>query len=268
MDALRQIDSWPVPHGAVAVISREGLLAQRGDVNNRGRWASITKLFTSYAVLMAVQDEEFGLDDSAGPPTATVRHLLAHTSGLPFEGASPIARPSAQRIYSNTGFDLLAAVINDRTGYLFPDYLALQVLEPLGIDAQLQGRPSEGLVGDLSGLASFASELLSPSLLGRDLFSQAITVAFPGLAGVLPGIGRYNPLDWGLGFELRGVKNPHWTGRTNSPETFGHFGGAGSFLWVDPVPGLALCGLSGRQFGDWALEAWPAIADAVLAELS
>jgi CubicO group peptidase (beta-lactamase class C family) len=105
-------------------------------------------------------------------------------------------------------------------------------------------------------------------LLGRDLFSQAITVAFPGLAGVLPGIGRYNPLDWGLGFELRGAKNPHWTGRTNSPETFGHFGGAGSFLWVDPVPGLALCGLSGRQFGDWALEAWPAIADAVLAELS
>jgi CubicO group peptidase (beta-lactamase class C family) len=88
------------------------------------------------------------------------------------------------------------------------------------------------------------------------------------LSGTLPGIGRYDPLDWGLGFELRDAKVPHWTGRANSPTTFGHFGGAGSFLWVDPVIRLAMCGLSGRQFDNWAMTAWPALADAVIAELA
>ena len=57
---------------------------------------------------------------------------------------------------------------------------------------------------------------------------------FPGLVGVLPGFGRMDPNDWGLGFELRDAKSPHWTGARNSPRTFGHFGGSGTFLWVDP----------------------------------
>ena len=64
-------------------------------------------------------------------------------------------------------------------------------------------------------------------------------LAFPGLAGVLPGFGRFEPNDWGLGFELRDDKRPHWTGTGNSPRTFGHFGAAGTFLWVDPDAGLA-----------------------------
>ncbi|MCA1657531.1 MAG: hypothetical protein LC713_07480, partial [Actinobacteria bacterium] len=92
----------------------------------------------------------------------------------------------------------------------------------------------------------------------------ATTVCFPGLAGVLPGIGRFEPLDWGLGFEIRDGKSPHWTGRENSPATFGHFGASGSFLWVDPQAGCACAALSGRDFGSWALTAWPAFADQVL----
>ena len=68
--------------------------------------------------------------------------------------------------------------------------------------------------------------------------AQATSVAFPGLRGVLPGVGRFDPLDWGLGFEVRGSKSPHWTGTRNSPATFGHFGGTGTFLWVDPAAGL------------------------------
>jgi CubicO group peptidase (beta-lactamase class C family) len=75
------------------------------------------------------------------------------------------------------------------------------------------------------------------------------------------------PNDWGLGFELRDKKRPHWTGERNSPRTFGHFGQSGSFLWVDPEAGLACACLADRGFGDWAKEAWPRLSDAILAEL-
>ncbi len=90
-------------------------------------------------------------------------------------------------------------------------------------------------------------------------------VAYPDLAGILPGIGPQDPNEWGLGFEIRGYKTPHWTGRTNSPATFGHFGASGSFLWVDPAIGRSLLVLTDRNFGPWALDAWPPLADAVVA---
>ena len=96
----------------------------------------------------------------------------------------------------------------------------------------------------------------------------ATVTAFPGLIGVLPGVGRFDPLDWGLGFELRDAKDPHWTGSRNSPATFGHFGGAGAFLWVDPALDRALVCLTDRDFGPWALEAWPPFSDAVIAGLA
>ena len=83
---------------------------------------------------------------------------------------------------------------------------------------------------------------------------------FPGLAGVLPGIGRYDPLDWGLGFELKDAKDGHWSGSHTSPRAFGHFGGSGTFLWVDPEPRIACVCLTDREFGPWAKEAWPAFA--------
>jgi CubicO group peptidase (beta-lactamase class C family) len=86
--------------------------------------------------------------------------------------------------------------------------------------------------------------------------------------GVLPGFGRQEPNDWGLGFELRDRKSPHWTGDRNSERTFGHFGRSGTFLWVDPELGVALACLTDLTFGEWAVEAWPALSDAVLAELA
>jgi CubicO group peptidase (beta-lactamase class C family) len=81
---------------------------------------------------------------------------------------------------------------------------------------------------------------------------------------VLPDFGRFDPNDWGLGFELRDAKSPHWTGSRNSPRTFGHFGGSGTFLWIDPDAGLGLGVLTNLDFGDWAKEAWPRLSDAVL----
>nr|MBA2476257.1 serine hydrolase [Actinomycetota bacterium] len=125
-----------------------------------------------------------------------------------------------------------------------------------------------GLEGSLADLLALGRELVAPTLLARETLDGATAVAFPGLAGVLPGFGRMTPNDWGLGFELRDGKAPHWTGELNSPRTFGHFGRSGTFLWVDPDAGLALACLTDLPFGDWAKAAWPALADAVLAEAS
>ena len=120
--------------------------------------------------------------------------------------------------------------------------------------ASLEGRPSEGLRGTLHDLEALAFELLVPRALPPSVVALGSTVAFPGLRGVLPGFGVQDPLDWGLGLEVRGTKAPHWTGAGNSPRTFGHFGGSGTFLWVDPDAGLALVALTDRTFGAWAVE--------------
>ena len=149
----------------------------------------------------------------------------------------------------------------------FADYLRGAVLEPLGMDARFDGRPGSGIYGSLDDLLAIGRELLAPALVSAETMAEAASVQFPGLIGVLPGFGRQEPNDWGLGFELRDAKSPHWTGSHNSPRTFGHFGRSGTFLWVDSDAGLALACLTDLPFGDWAADAWPRLSDAVLSEL-
>lgn len=262
---LRTVDSWDADHAATALVGPDGVIAQHGDADRVFRWASITKMATALAVLTAVDDGSIELDEAAGPPGSTVRHLLAHTSGLPFDGDAVQAKPGARRIYSNTAFDLLGHVLEGRDGRPFAVALTDRLLAPLGMaDTELRERPSEGLHGPLVDAVALAGELLRPSLIGTATFEAATAVAFPGLKGVLPGIGSFDPLDWGLGFEIRDAKAPHWTGTRNSPRTFGHFGGAGTFIWVDPDIDRALVVLTDREFARWALDAWPAFSDSVI----
>jgi CubicO group peptidase (beta-lactamase class C family) len=266
--ALERIDAWPATTAAVAVLTADGVVARHGPQDLVLRWASVTKLLTAYAMLVAAEEGVLDLDEPAGPPGATVRHLLAHASGLPFEDGEPIGWPGERRIYSNAGFDLLGDLLAQRAEMAFDDYLRAAVLEPLGLEStELRGRPSEGLHGPLGDLARVGGELLAPTLVAPETLAEATEVVYPGLVGVLPGIGRQEPNDWGLGFELRDAKRPHWTGSRNSPRTFGHFGGAGTFLWVDPEARCACACLTDLEFGDWALAAWPALSDAILDEL-
>jgi len=263
--ALEVVRDWGADDAAVAVIGADGIVASVGDLARLAEWASVTKLVTAYAVLRAVERDTIALDEPFGPPGATVRHLLAHASGLGPEGSAPISAPERTRIYSNVGYDLLGALLEERSGQPIETVLEQDVLGPLGMSGtRLIGRPSAGLYGPLDDLARFGRELLRPSLMSPAALAAATMVTFPGLAGVLPGLGRFDPLDWGLGFELRDGKDPHWTGTRNSPATFGHFGATGTFLWVDPAADLALACLTERAFGPWALEAWPALSDAVL----
>jgi len=239
-----------------------------GDTTAPLPWASLTKPCTAMAVLVAVEEGTLSLDDDAGPPGSTVRHLLAHASGYDFDTDEVLAPPATRRIYSNTGYVRVAELLAAASGIDFLTYLQESVLQPLGVRATtLDGTAAAGLVGPLDDLLRVAAELLRPTLLAPETASLMRTVAFPDLRGVLPGFGPQEHNDWALGPELRDHKSPHWTGSRNSPETFGHFGGGGGFMWVDPAIDAACASLSDRPFGAWALDAWPALSDEVVAAL-
>jgi CubicO group peptidase (beta-lactamase class C family) len=265
--ALKQIEDWPTPLAAAGVASGSGPLDMAGALERRFRWASVTKLLTALAALVATEEGIIGLDDPAGPPGSTVRHLLSHASGLALSDDKVLAPPGTRRIYSNTGIERVADVVATSAGMPFGDYLQAGVLDPLALSTtKLEASPAWGAAGSLGDLLRLGQELLDPTLIAPETLSAATTVQFAGLRGVLPGFGRQDPNDWGLGFELRDHKSPHWTGSTNSPRTFGHFGRSGSMLWVDPDAGLACAALARRDFGPWAAEAWPRLSDAVLGE--
>jgi CubicO group peptidase (beta-lactamase class C family) len=268
VEALRAIEGWGAGIAAAGVARAEGVVATRGPTDTALPWASVTKLLTGLAILVALEEGTVDLDEPAGPPGATLRHLLAHASGLPVDGDEPIAEPGRRRIYSNVGIELAARLLEQRAEMSFADYFAQAVVRPLGLSGCLAGSPAHAYRGPLGDLLALGRELLQPTLVAPETLGEATTVQFPGLAGVLPGLGRMEPNDWGITFELRDAKSPHWTGSHNSDETFGHFGASGTFLWVDPVARLACGVLTDRPFGDWAKETWPAFSDAVLAELS
>ena len=268
MDSLHAIDGWNAGVAAAGVARAEEIVATHGPANAELPWASVTKLLTGLALLVALEEGTVDLDEPAGPPGATLRHLLAHASGLPLDGEQPITESGRRRIYSNTGIELAGRLLEERAEMPFADYFAHAVVRPLGLSGRLAGSPAYGYRGPLDDLLTVGRELLRPTLVAPETLAEATVVQFPGLSGVLPGLGRMEPNDWGLTFELRDAKSPHWTGTRNSRGTFGHFGASGTFLWADPDAGLACGVLTDRRFGDWAKEAWPAFSDTVLAELA
>jgi CubicO group peptidase (beta-lactamase class C family) len=266
VDALRAIDGWGAGIAAAGVARAEGVVASRGPQHVELPWASVTKLLTGLAILVALEEGTVDLDEPAGPSGATLRHLLAHASGLPLDGDEPLTEPGRRRIYSNTGIELAARLLEQRAEMPFAEYFAQAVVRPLGLAGRLAGSPAHAYRGPLDDLLLLGRELLQPTLVAGETLDEATAVQFPGLTGVLPGLGRMEPNDWGLAFELRDGKSPHWTGSRNSARTFGHFGASGTFLWVEPEAGLSCGVLTDRRFGEWARKAWPAFSDAVLAE--
>lgn len=267
---LDVIADWPVPAASAAVIGRSGVLAAYGDGAREYRLASVTKPLVARAAQVAVEEGVVDLDSPAGPPGATVRHLLSHASGYSMHSAQTLAEPGTRRVYSNFGFGVLAETIEAQSGIEFGRYLSEAVFEPLGMTAsRLDGGAAAAGFGGIStvdDLVVFAADLLAPRTVSAQLHAEAISVQFPGLTGVLPGFGVQRPNDWGLGFEIRDDKSPHWTGTRNSPRTFGHFGQTGTFLWVDPARELSLVVLTARDFDEWAKPLWPALSDEVLRE--
>jgi CubicO group peptidase (beta-lactamase class C family) len=263
---LESLGTWGFPAAAGWTAGRGGAHAVTGAADVVFPWASVTKVLAAAAMWVAVEEGTVSWEDEAGPPGSTLRHLLSHCSGLAPDDDRVLAAPARRRIYSNRGIEVAADHLAAAANIPFWEYVREAVTEPLGMaTCQLEGSPASGASGSISDLLALAAELREPTLVSSGTLRVARTVAFPGLGGVLPGFGRYDNNDWGLGVEIRDSKSPHWTGGRNSPRTFGHFGRSGSFVWVDPVAGVAAASLASRPFGEWAVEAWPVLSDDILA---
>ena len=257
-------DDFPVESFGVAVVDSDGVHTH-GSTARVQRIASVSKPLAAWAALIAVEEGSVSLDDPVGQPGCTLRHLLAHAGGYPFFGAEPVGKPGVKRIYSNTGFDMIAAHVESRTDMPFGDYMAEAVFAPLGMaNTALRGSCAKDVFSSVSDLVRFVQELRRPALLARETYVEAVTPAFPGIDGMLPGLGHMDPCPWGLGLEIRGHKSPHWTSPSNSSATFGHFGGIGTFLWVDPVADIGCVMLAEREFDVWGADHWPGFSTAVL----
>lgn len=138
------------------------------------RLASVTKVFTSAAVLLLAEEGRVALDDSvskrlpeftAAAPSLTVKHLLSHASGVPeyLERPNSLAwaqqeysvaqlvetvgeRPSAfapgeKSAYSNSNYVLLGALVEKLSGQSFADFVHARFTKPLGLKHTACGGP-------------------------------------------------------------------------------------------------------------------------------
>jgi CubicO group peptidase (beta-lactamase class C family) len=259
MGPQEAIEAWPVTTVAAGWRAADDAPTSIGAASHVLSLASVTKPLVALAVLVAVEEGSLALDHQVGPPGATVAHLLAHASGLAPEDTenATLSRLATRRIYSNHGYEELGRAIEDATELDMATYLKEAILDPLGMaDTYLAGSPAHGAFSSVDDLLKLGAELLRPTLLSGETMAMATSVQFGDLTGVLPGFGRQSPNPWGLGFEIKGHKTPHWTGATNSPDTYGHFGRSGTFFWVDPALDLFCVALTDRTFGPWAAESW------------
>lgn len=270
---LDEMATWPVDNAAGAVVHEGQVVETFGAPDRSFPLASLTKLLTAMAVLVAHEEGTIDLDEAALPHPktdeyGTVADLLAHASGLAPDDRGIVARPRQRRIYSTAGYDVVGEFVALRAEFDFAAYLHEAVFSPLGMtNTSLQGSPGadgHSTVDDMVKAMLVWQGRSSVALISEATRQRAINPYLPALDGILPGFGTRKPNEWGLGPEIRGHKSPHWTGQANSPQTFGHFGRTGTMTWIDPAAKVAVIALTDRDFDRWAAEAWPKLSDRVL----
>ncbi|HET9460343.1 MAG TPA: hypothetical protein VFO56_00155, partial [Gaiellaceae bacterium] len=71
MQALRQIDDWPVAFVAAGIVDSAGNVTTRGDATRAVRLASVSKPVVALATLVAAEEGVVDLDEPSGPPGST-----------------------------------------------------------------------------------------------------------------------------------------------------------------------------------------------------
>ena len=213
--------------------------------------------------------------------------------------------PGTQRWYSNAGYVQAARLLEASSGLSCAEYLGEAVLAPLGMDASLGLKPGDEVraarvwqagrygEGELfnsekfrrdappqgGGFASaraygaFLSCLLAGgdagggrALLAEETVEEMLAAQFGPLPGGVGGVGEWPDLCWGLGFDVRGRRQPHWSGGTLSERAASHFGASGTLAWLDPERGLGLVALANRgTYAGWWREPWADLGAAVTA---
>jgi len=250
--------------------------------------ASVSKQFTAVSILMLYERGQLALSDkvtkylsSLPYPEITIEQLLTHTSGIPnylwfMENEWKATRipnnddlikvlatnlpqayfsPGRLHDYSNTGYAVLAAIIEKVTGKAYPEFVAENIFAPLGMknsyvfkyskDDQFEDRikgysrsgrywreipptVNDGIVGDKGIYASVRDLFLwDQSLYQNRLISDSLTQkAFSH--GILKSKREIN---YGFGFRIRyedDIKivyhNGKWEGFRNAFHRYIHDG--------------------------------------------
>jgi CubicO group peptidase (beta-lactamase class C family) len=263
VDGRSLLGGWP-SDSALIVRRVEGGdvidVASEGDVDLPRQWASVSKVAVAYGFCRGVSEGRIDLTTPAGPPGASLAHLLAHASGLGLESSDRTIGVGERRVYSNVGIDLAVAAVAplDPSGWLED-----QVFAPLKLAATLQGRPAAGVEGSLEAISSLGVALLAAQELDTSVRDDFVTAFMGELAGIVPGFGRFDPCPWGLGVEVHGAKH-HWMGSLASSSAYGHFGQSGTLVLIDPIRQLVVAAAASEPFGPWARERWPQWMDEVV----
>jgi CubicO group peptidase (beta-lactamase class C family) len=261
------------------------------------RLASITKQFTAMAIAMLAERKALSLDDPVArylpelasvAPAVTLRHLLTHTSGLPeyeallpkdatnqivdrdvlalLSGHTAPGDPGKVYRYNNTGYALLALVVERVSRRSFAEFLRRDIFQPLGMTATLAYDPRAnishraygyaghdpqfwnndqtrttavlgdgGIYSSTKDLARWVAALDAATLVPAPRLAEATT---PLVATDAPGV------HYGLGWKIStfdGEKLAFHTGTTS--------GFKNALLWV-PSRKLAVVVLTNRRHGD------------------
>ncbi|MFQ3632006.1 serine hydrolase domain-containing protein [Roseiflexus sp.] len=242
-------------------------------------------------------------DRSRFPPDAgTANELRTYVD------ANPIAPPGSKVEYSNVGYGLLGLIIEEVSRTPFATFMREHVIAPAGLHdtwlappddlfprivhvegtldpgssterfnsvyARRQTHPAGSVLSTARDVARFFQIFLDNGMCdGRAVLAPAtarlmITNQTAGLRGGIEGFMTWNECAWGLGFDLRGNKHPHFSGEYTSPSTFGHTGVSGVFAWADPALDLVCVMLANRTlFSLWHASCWSRFSTAVTASL-
>ena len=212
--ATAALRNGPVAGLSVAVVKGQDTLVMKGyglaDVENDVpatastvyRIGSITKQFTSAAVMQLVEQGKISLDDDITKyfpsfPThgqhILVRHLLNHTSGIPSYTDIPgfgrvitldlphdsllamvgrdslMFAPGSGFYYNNSGYYMLGVLLEKVTGQKYGDYLTQHLFEPLGLHSTYYCATAPLIKHRAQGYATEKGKLVNASYIDMGL---------------------------------------------------------------------------------------------------
>lgn len=254
--AAHSLETWPVEkYSFIAYADNADTHQEILGSQDSFELASVTKLLSAWTVLIAQSEGICEWDTPIASNGATVEQLLSHSGGINDHGAW--REPGQRRIYSSVGYEILADYISAEADMPFSQYMGEALLEPLGMgDTVLYGSAGWAMRSTTADLYTFMKEIMHPQLIDTSIRDKAMRISGSDLNGVVPGYGMYKPCDWGLGFELKGLKSGHWMGDSVPLSTCGHFGQAGTFFWLDREEKRGAICLTNRNFGEWAKPLW------------
>jgi beta-lactamase class C len=211
----------------------------------------------------------------------------------------PAAAPGTLVQYGNHGYGLAAILVERLSGLPFTAALQDLVLGPLHIEGYLGVEPprAPALLADVRGndppeLAAFNSAFYRslalpwaglvttaagamalvrafagrpPGFVSPELLADARRSQTDGLAGGAAAPLWYAACPWGLGPDIRGQKQPHWSPSNAAPESFGHAGASGCVAWHDPASDLSYAMMGTRTAANgWLLRHSPALSAALI----